>query len=228
LLQINKRWRKAQKAEARAWEKQTETSYLTEHVQNENIERMCRYTSFSAKELENMKILEIGGPVVERAFDNPMLPVKIILDPLLPFKRFIGHNDKCCIRVRAMGEYLPIADNSIDLCWCANTIDHTMLPNVVFSETRRILNHNGTYVVSSHLFPNWMKPFFPILHIIDSPHPHHFTYGYFQLLLKQNFTICNVFEVEWPRVRFTLRSLKSNIAKFGGVKELYFICKPIK
>jgi len=206
-----------------AWKIHSQPQPLTDRARKESLERMCNYTSLSEEELKHMRILEIGGPVVERAFDDASIPPKLVLDPLLPFDRLLGQQDKSCHRVRGVGEYLPLPDNSIDLCWCANTIDHTFSTAAVLKEIRRVLHDGGTLVISCNVFPAWTKPLFPLFNILDTPHPHHFTLSLFRILLKQEFEIQKEFETDSKSRRLT-RNLKSNIATLLGMRYYYFVC----
>lgn len=217
------RWQRAQEAECTAWETSTQTQPLTSEVRTENLNLMSQYTSLSGEELRCRRILEIGGAVVERAFDETSISPKLVLDPLLPFDRLVGQLDKSCHRVRGMGEHLPLPDKSVDLCWCANTIDHTLSPKAVLQEIRRVLDDKGTLVISCHLFPAWTKPFLPMFDILDKPHPYHFTTVHFRTLLKQNFDVQKEFEV-----RIVAQNIKTNIASHLGVRYIYFTCMPVR
>lgn len=222
----NNRWRKAQKAEAVAWKINPCPQELTDSVRRKNLEHMCKYTSLSEQELKQMRILEIGGAVVEKAFDSVSISPKLVLDPLLPFARLVGQQDKSCHRVRGVGECLPLPDKSIDLCWCANTIDHTISPVVVLGEIRRVLDDQGILVISCNLFPTWTKPLFPLFSVLDTPHPHHFTITEFRTLLKRYFQIQREFEVNSVRRLSLVRGLKNNIATVIRVRYVYFHCSP--
>ncbi len=217
------RWQRAQKAESAAWETSLQPQPLTDEVRRENLEYMSQYTSLSEEELRHKRILEIGGAVVERAFDELDIPPKLVLDPLLPFDRLVGQRDKSCHRVLGMGERLPLPDKSIDLCWCANTIDHTLSPETVLKEIRRVLVNTGILVSSCHLFPAWTKPLLPLFDILDKPHPYHFTITQFRTSLKQNFDIQREFEVG-----VLAQNFKTNIASLLGVRHIYFVCTPVK
>lgn len=124
----NNRWRDAQKAAAKSWESNPQPIELSYAKRRANLEIMCRYTSLSEEQLENMRVLEIGGSIIEAAFDDVNIAPKLSLDPVFFHRRLIGQWDKSCHRVKGVGEYLPLPDRSIDLCWCANVIDHTFSP----------------------------------------------------------------------------------------------------
>lgn len=230
------RWEKAQKAEAASWKINSQPKQLTDKVRRKNLEHMSKYTSLSESELKNMRILEIGGAVVERTFDSVNIAPKLVLDPLFPFARLLGQQDKSCHRVRGIAEYLPLPDKSIDLCWCANVIDHTFQPQAVLGEIWRVLDKRGILIISCDVFPPWTKPLFPLFNTLDTPHPHHFTLAGFKTLLKQEFETQSEFEVD-SSLRLSLRrdsrlslarDLKNKMAAVIRVRPIFFYCIPIR
>lgn len=228
------RWKKAQKAEAAAWKKSC-TRELTEEIHRRNIKHMRKYTGLTEDELRQMRILEIGGTVVERAFNNTDITPKLSLDPLFPFQQLVPKNGKCYQRVRGVGEFLPLPDKSIDLCWCANVIDHTLNPGIVLEEIRRVLVESGVLVISCDVFPAWTKPLFPVFDVVDSPHPHHFTRAGFRSLVRREFEIKE--EVLDRVLHLSLRrnaqlplarDLKNKMAGIVRVRYVYLLCTPVK
>jgi len=229
-----KRWKRAQKAEAAAWSK-PHTKKLTHEICCRNLECMCKHTGITEDELSHMTILEIGGTVVEESFDNPNIAPKLSIDPLFPFSYSITEFGKCCQRVKGIGEYLPLSDNSIDLCWCANVLDHTFSPITVLQEIRRVLEKTGILIISCELFPAWTKPLFPLFNVFDSPHPYHYTLSGFKILMRREFEIKKevIDRVLYLSLRrnhqFSLtRDLKNKLAGVVRVRYIYFICIPLK
>lgn len=220
---MNSRWRKALKAEAAAWKINPYPEELTDSIRRRSLEYIRKYTSLSEKELEDLRMLEIGGRAVEKAFDSVNIPPKLVLDPLFPFARVIGQRDKSCHRVRGVGEYLPLPDKSIDLCWCANIIDHTCSPMMVLREIRRVLDDHGILVISCDIFPGWTKPLFPLFNALDTPHPHHFTLASFRTLLRREFEIQKEFETNSVSQLSLAQNLKNNIAAVVGVRYVFFV-----
>jgi SAM-dependent methyltransferase len=227
----NNRWNKAQKAE---WEMWDHSSLWTnkEEIRKRNINYLCQHTKLSEEELKKLRILEIGGPVVENAFNDQTITDKYVLDPLFPWDSNLGENTtaiSCIHRIRGMAENITLHDHSIDLCICINVIDHTSSPIIVLNEIRRILIENGLLVISCDLVADWAKPLIPLFNIFDAPHPHHFTLGMFKkLLLRGRFGI-QLQEEDSNIIRFSLsNSIKLNVAAFFKVKHIYFNCTPIK
>lgn len=226
-----KRWRKAQKAEA-AGKINSRPKWLTPEARRVNLEHLCKRTSLSEEELKHLRILEIGGSAIEAAFNGADVPLKVVLDPLFPFGRIFDQQNRSCHHVRGIGEFLPLSDRSIDLCWITNVIDHTADPVAVLTEIRRILDDPGRLIISCNIFPSWTKPLFPLFSYFDRPHPHHFTLGGLRTLLEREFIIqeermariLSPSSLRWD-VRLSLaRNLKRKIAGVIKVKYLYFRC----
>ena len=221
---MNNRWKKAQKAEAAGKKIASTTPKSAEKVRRESLDLMCKFTSLSEEELKGMRILEIGGAVVERAFDSVNIPPKLVLDPLLLFPPPLGQQTKSCHRVRGVGEYLPLPDNSVDLCWCTNTIDHTFSPVTVVREIRRVLDTGGILVISCNVFPTWTKLFFPLFNAVDTPHPHHFTLEGFTTLVEREFDIQKRWVKKTVPHLSLAQNIKNNMAYLVGVRHVYFCC----
>ncbi len=223
-----RRWQKAQRAEVAVWKIHPDILELTDELRRQNLERMCKFTSLSEGELKQMRILEIGGPVVEEAFDDVNISPKLVLDPLFPFPRHLHLQDKSCHRVRGIGERLPLRDKSIDLCWCANTIDHTSSPILVLREIRRVLDDRGILVISCNVFATCIKHAFPLFNALDTPHPHHFTLADFKSLLEGEFEIQKEWQIKTAHRLSLARNLKDNMATVIGVRYVYLRCTPAK
>ncbi|MBI2868502.1 MAG: class I SAM-dependent methyltransferase [Chloroflexi bacterium] len=224
---FGKRWRKAQQAENHVWQAEPSLQPLTDSQRDSNLGRVCKYTGLPANTLENMRVLEIGGPVIERAFDNPGTAPKLVLDPLLGFTRAVGR-ERASRRIRGVGEYLPLPDGSFDLCWCANTIDHTSSPEAVMGEIRRVLKDGAILVISCNLFPGWTRPFFRLFDFVDTPHPHHYTLPMFRRLLEERFVVQRqTVETEGRHTGFAAHPGRL-IPRLLGVRYYYFRCLPKK
>jgi SAM-dependent methyltransferase len=181
-----KRWQKAQKAEEKYNKRHAIVFQHADDMRRQPIEFMRKCTRLTEDELNRSRIVEIGGGQLALTFSNLNDTSKIILDPLLIFSEAcnVSYN-----KVRAVGEYLPFPDGSIDICWCMNVIDHVISPPKMLQEIRRALRNNGMLVISCHAFPGISKPLIPLLNYLDSPHPHHFTEGSLYKLLTQYFKV---------------------------------------
>jgi SAM-dependent methyltransferase len=227
-----KRWRQAQKAEAAAGKIDSWSNSLTPEARRATLEQLCNDTSLSAEELKHLRILEIGGPVLEAAFDDADIPLKVVLDPLFPFGQTFVRQSRCCFHVRGVGEFLPLSYRSIDLCYITNVIDHTADPVVVLTEIRRVLDESGVLIISSNVFPSWIKPLFPLFNYFDRPHPHHFTVRGLRTLLEREFIIqdervariLSPSTLRWDTRLSLAHNLKRKIAGIIKLKYIFFRC----
>jgi SAM-dependent methyltransferase len=226
-----KRWRKAQKAEA-AGKINARPKWLTSEARRASLEKLCERTSLSEEELKHLRILEIGGSAIEAAFNGADVPLKVVLDPLFPFGRIFDQQNRSCHHVRGIGEFLPLSNRSIDLCWITNVIDHTADPVAVLTEIRRILDDPGRLIISCNIFPSWTKPLFPLFSYFDRPHPHHFTLGGLRTLLEREFIIqeeqmariISPSSLRWNARLSLARNLKRKLAGVIRVKYIYLRC----
>ena len=217
------RWDKAQKAEKNCWD--LKNLKLTNDIRDKAIATLEKYSGFQKDLLKPMRILEIGGTIVEAAFfDDDNSSLKIIIDSSFPFYTFTADKQPTCKRIKAMAEQNPLPNGSIDLCYCANVIDHTLSPEKVIQEIVRVLDKKGTLVISCDTFPGWTKPLFPIFELLDKPHPHHFTRSGFMCLITTNgLTIKHhwISSLVEPGNRKTLKTILGTII---NVKYEYYRC----
>src|SRR4030042_1468020 len=111
----NNRWERAQKAEWEAWDRSQILANMDE-IRKRNIDYLCQRTKLDESELKKLRILEIGGRAVERAFNDPDIPDKYVLDPLFPWDSSSGENTvamPCIHRIKGMAENITLPDNSI-------------------------------------------------------------------------------------------------------------------
>ena len=217
-----KRWKIAQEAEIEYLKRHATTFYHTEDMRKKPLEFMCKCTSLTEDKLNDSRIVEIGGGQLALTFSNLDDTSKIIIDPILIFNEAtnVRYN-----KVRGVGEYLPFRDNSIDICWSMNVIDHVMSPSEMLREIQRVLHSNGMLVISCHVFPNYLKCFIPLLDRFDKPHPYHFTEASLYNLLAQYFEVTRLFELEHQQLKCN-QSLKENIAGIIKVRRVFYRCIP--
>jgi SAM-dependent methyltransferase len=184
------RWLKAQYAEhntASGILQRTGVSklILDDSKKKETMGILLHYTSKSTDELLNMSILEIGGYLIEQAFDIPYTFPKLVLDPLpSDMVTVIKKDDSPNCRIRGLAEFIPLANKTIDLCWMTNTIDHVLDPVAALYEINRVLKEQGILVISCNVFSEWLNWFIPLMNVIDTPHPNHFTLASFQSIVR--------------------------------------------
>ena len=171
-------------------------------------------------DFQKMRVLEIGGiSIVDQALFDVKVRQKISLDPMV-LRKFSSH----CQRLQAVGEFIPLKSDSIDVCFNRNTIDHVYDPLAVLEETLRILTKDGILILGCNVFKSWMRPLFPLVDKLEAPHPHHFTKSSLARLMRKAGFECEVSDTE----RLPLMSCKALLGVMCGVKAITIKCRPKK
>src|SRR5436190_17788367 len=100
-------------------------------------------------------IMELGALQVEN--QNKIADLR----PLFPRAKYTGVDMRAGagVDVVANGEELPFKDNSFDLIFCLETLEHAKRPWLVATELKRILKKEGILIVSSQQnFPIHLHP----------------------------------------------------------------------
>ena len=111
------------------------------------------------------------------------------IDPLIDYYENYGllkSNERLSL-INKKGENTGLIDNSLDLVFSSNAIDHVEDPQQVIKEVRRILKPSGQFLVSSHVLYRVYSGIAPIFKYIDKNHPHHFSETYLKNLLEKEF-----------------------------------------
>lgn len=171
-------------------------------------------------DFQKMRVLEIGGiSIVDEALFEVKTRQKVSLDPMLLRK---VSND--CERIQAIGEFIPLKSDSIDICFNRNTIDHVCDPLRVLKETLRILTKDGILILGCNVLNSWMRPLFPLMDKLEAPHPHHFTGPSLVRLTRKTGFECEVSDTE----KLPLMSCKALLGVICGVKRVTIKCVPKK
>jgi SAM-dependent methyltransferase len=171
-------------------------------------------------DFQKMRVLEIGGiSIVDEALFEVKTRQKLSLDPMILRK---VSND--CERIQAIGEFIPLKSDSIDVCFNRNTIDHVCDPLAVLKETLRILTKDGILILGCNVFNSWMRPLFPLMDKLEAPHPQHFTKSSLVRLMRKAGFECEVSDTE----RLPLMSCKALLGVMCGVKTITIKCIPKK
>lgn len=82
------------------------------------------------------------------------------LEPIgLPIARLRRHQNQATVHfIQANGYHIPLADCSVDLCWCSFVIEHVPDPPRLLRETFRVLSPEGILYLSTN---NRLWPFEP-------------------------------------------------------------------
>ena len=95
------------------------------------------------------------------------------------------------VPIRAIGEILPLEDNSIDTIDFLGTIDHVISPSDVLQEAYRVSKHGAKLIITVTNSASWYKKLFKNLHIDfhksnSHTHAHEYTPDTLEELLKEN------------------------------------------
>ncbi|MFH1607958.1 MAG: class I SAM-dependent methyltransferase [archaeon] len=244
-----KRWEIAQNSEEEFWE-----DYTTESLLNESRDRYPKKAeilledwSHFTKTDKNTKILQIGcGP--EDVINYFKEGERYSIDPLADFykKRFKFDYESSNLK-KGRGEEIPFPDEYFNVVILINVLDHTELPDRVFSEIKRVLKNEGIFHLENYIY---QKKFIYIAkiygklkeiltrEIFNIHHPYMFTLNDIQVLISKNFVPVkeeigrdiglyeNIDELK--KLIETQESLPKRIlAKFGllGIINYMIICK---
>jgi SAM-dependent methyltransferase len=233
---MSRRWRLAQTREDK-YNRRIAESFPGPSEENIQAEKgwalglIEKYTGVPVEQLSQLRMLEIGGVVTAVGLLGTQTPLKISLDPLITstcFEPELYHivRDGTLQNVQAVAEHTPLSDNSVDLCWISNVIDHTSSPPAVIREIRRVLTDEGILIISCNAFPEWSRPLFPIFDRLDGPHPHHFTERTLRTLIENEFNIVTKFLRPLSRPILEFRSWKDTLGAAFAVRNVWFRCTP--
>jgi len=190
----DKNWQLFQEREKAFWEyeinRPTYNPDPKEHIKP-SLERWGIDTSY----FRDKAALEIGsGPFGFFAgvsqINKDHLPKDLVVsDSLMDFYQKFKISDlipENAVRLQAPGEDMPFADGSFDVILTDNTIDHVNDCDRLLQEIRRLLRPDGVLLFSSHILVGCVRPFKPLIKLVDLNHPHHFTRGEIDDLFDRN------------------------------------------
>lgn len=184
-MATEKRWHKAQNYERNHWQTvassiardQTDLNWYEWRAQ-QLIKRIRAVDSdFS---VEDQIALEIGsGPVGTISF----LPAtrRVALDPLADFyssqPELIRHRHPSVKYLKGGGESLSFGDAEFSMVIIENVIDHTLSPESVLSEIRRVLVPGGYLFLTVNVHSAWGLWLRRLMEVfeLDKGHPHNYS-----------------------------------------------------
>lgn len=145
-------------------------------------------------ERTNVSIIDVGsGPTcLARFFKNGK---KVYLDPLMDFYKEY-YKDKLPAGgrlINSMAESMPFSNETFDVAFCYNALDHSFEPLKIISEIKRILKPGG-YLLLGIYTHNPILKFMRFLAekswiFKEKPHPYSFTIQNLKDMLKGEFVI---------------------------------------
>lgn len=196
----SKRWEIAQEAEKEFWQ----NKYPGEVMQIELGDKYFKKSKILLKKWSKFikinkktKILQIGcGPLDLINYLKGMK--RYSLDPLADFyKEKFPVDYKKANLVKGVGEDLPFKDEFFDIVLLPNVLDHTVNPEKVLSEIKRVLKKDGIFYFDIYFY---QKGFLQLARawafskkfkkkIFNPAHPHMFTLKKVKSLLSKDFSI---------------------------------------
>jgi SAM-dependent methyltransferase len=166
VLDSTRRWRRAQEAE-----RDHAMAHDRLRTPEEAREVFDHYFSRDVSTFEGQRVLSVGsGTGHVHAFDFDCGNVGV--DPLT--HRYDAVADSDAGVCTGVGEHLPFADDSFDVVFSINVLDHYIDPDDVLAEIRRVLRPGGEFLLQVNVFelPAAARR---LPGPVDPPHPHHFS-----------------------------------------------------
>ena len=170
---------------------------------------------FEFEDFKDKIICEIGCGFSAYIFNLKNAKKRIGIDPLMNYyieKKLIQIDDPSINLINSMAERIvKLEDESVDIIFALNMLDHVNNPEMVLDECFRILKNNGFIYIICNVIRGILRPFRKFLWLIDKPHPHHFIKSdLYQILSKFNYKI--IFQ-EVKRLKYKNYSLKAIIGQ---------------
>lgn len=166
------RWEDAQAAELAWWENWSRMPFYRDYSFPERWTNLVSGLIGDPETLPRSTIVEVGcGPhgIVRYVFGEAHL--KVGIDPLACRFKDRPSAGKGSSYIAATGEKLPLADETADLVFCMNVLDHVIDADQILREIRRILKPGGRLALEVHTFPRPLTPFM----FFDRPHTYHWS-----------------------------------------------------
>lgn len=186
-----KRWSKAQIKEDEFWQRN--------NVFDDQMDRVVtRYKpvidNLAGKLPENPVILDVGcGPTcATRLFPSGL---KIFLDPLMDsYGKTYSETLPEGVKLTCTAETIALFDDSADIVFCVNALDHMIYPEKALSEIKRVLKEDGTFVLGLFLHPppiagirRFIDKYLPMFR--EDAHPYSYTVKSTRKMLGEFFFI---------------------------------------
>ncbi len=198
--------------------------------------------------INNKVILDLGsGPgglakgFHEMLKKNEIKNSKIIaVDPLMDFYKKeikILKEDENLKLLTNKGENLNLANNSVDIIFSTNVLDHCDDAVNLIKEAYRVLKPGGYFFPSLHLVYGYLSIIKNYIKYFDTNHPHHFSHNDVNKMLKAKFSETNLlkkFSIFHDQKNFSFKNIFFGTDKIRSCKRFlsnyilytaYFVCK---
>ena len=118
---------------------------------------------FQYEDFENKVICEVGCGASAYIFNLKNAKKRIGIDPLINYyikKNFIKNDNPSIVLINSMAEkIIELENESVDIIFALNMLDHTEKPKKVLDECFRILKNNGIIYIVCNIVSNILGPF---------------------------------------------------------------------
>lgn len=232
-------WKTAQVNEKKFWEDiyiKNKNDEVYEKTKSDGwksfAEEILKRNKIELVDLHNKKIVDLGcGPAgMARGLDLLIKKKKInnsniiAIDPLMDFFKKeikILKENKNLKLLSNQGESINLQDNSVDIIFCTNVLDHCENPNLVIDECFRILKPGGILLPSTHVIYNYLDFVSSYIKYFDQNHPHHLTEVKMKKILFSKFTstkTVNRFSMAIDQRKFTFLNIFKSKDVFRAFK----------
>lgn len=153
---------------------------LSEERADEQVAEMRRHAGLAGIDLAGARILEVGsgcGMLVVRGRTAHGLDIRGIEPSMGEYsstlevcRRLIGHYGLPADVIRdATGEAIPFPDDSFDLVYSSNVLEHVGNPEAVLDEALRVLKPGGLLLVVVPNYGSWWEGHYGILWLPGMP-----------------------------------------------------------
>lgn len=125
---------------------------------------------------DNLKLLDIGGGA--NSIVDILPGERHSIDPLMDFYLNKYNLQNNVDRIKGIGEDLPFKNDSLDIIFCLNALDHAKDPSKVLGEINRCLKKDGIFFMTLNCYSPviaWVLRFSEKIGAGDICHPQCFT-----------------------------------------------------
>ncbi len=232
-------WKTAQKNEKKFWEdifvknKKDDVYSRSDNSSWEHFTlEVLKRNKVDINVLNDKIILDLGsGPAgVAKGLEvllekNILKNISIIaVDPLMDFyKNEIGilkENNNLKL-LNNKGENIDMPNNSVDIIFSTNVLDHCDNPEDVIKECFRILKPGGLFLPSLHLIYDYLKPVSNLIKYFDKNHPNHFVMSSMKKKFNKSLFECEVvsrYSIKEDQKLFSFRNIFRSKDKLRAFK----------
>lgn len=100
---------------------------------------------------ERKNCLDVGygdGTLIESLIERDCLVAGVDIANACSNLATVNHANACCYILDICHDQIPLADDSIELAFCTETIEHLANPYHMVAEVKRVLRHGGMFTLA--------------------------------------------------------------------------------